>query len=173
MFRPWLNELKRRYSSYRRRGHGVPLIRPTQPRMETLEVRLNLGSLGGGPQPWVIVNTLDSGTGSLRQVITNFNTNNRTSGQNPIFNIPASDPGYDASRGVFTISLQSALPTVSVPLNLDATTESGFLGSLTTTPIVVLDGTSAGTGAVGLTITGGSSTVTGLVIDNFKATAST
>ena len=59
--------------------------------------------------------------------------------------------------------LTSALPTISVPVVLDGTTQPGF----TSTPVVVLDGTNAGASTVGLTISAGNSTVEGLVIDNF------
>jgi titin len=69
-----------------------------------------------------------------------------------------------AGAGPHTISPSSALPTITDPLIIDGTSEPDFVN----TPIVELDGTSAGTGPVnGLNITAGGSTVKGLVINRF------
>ena len=57
----------------------------------------------------------------------------------------------------------SALPTITDPVLIDGTTQPGYAG----TPIIELDGSSAGTGANGLYITAGASLVTGLVINRF------
>jgi hypothetical protein len=92
------------------------------------------------------------GTVSLREAILAANA---TPGLNTIaFNIPGT--------GVQTISLLSALPTVTNPVIIDGTSQG-----LSTTPLIVLDGTSAGAAVNGLTITAGNSTVKDLVIDNF------
>ncbi len=54
--------------------------------------------------------TADAGAGSLRQAIIDATVNAEA---NIItFNIPTSDPGYNAGQGRFTISLLSALPNV-------------------------------------------------------------
>ncbi len=100
-----------------------------------------------------VINTNDSGEGSLRQAIINANT---FPGANTIsFAIPGT--------GVQTIALQSALPIISDGVTIDATTQTGF----TFTPFIVLDGTAAGATASGLHITAGSSTIKGLGIKNF------
>jgi CSLREA domain-containing protein len=65
--------------------------------------------------------------------------------------------------GQKSIAPLSALPTVTDPVVIDGTTQPGFSG----TPIIELDGSNAGTGANGLSITAGSSLVTGLVINRF------
>ena len=70
-----------------------------------------------------------------------------------------------ASSGL-TITPTSALPIISDPAIVDGTSQPGFAGS----PIIELDGASAGTGVNGLTIAraGGGSTVLGLVINRFN-----
>ncbi len=77
-------------------------------------------------------------------------------------------PGADTIRFVIgagqkTIQPASALPTITDPVVIDGTTQPGFAG----TPIIELDGSIAGSGANGLRISGGGSTVTGLVINRF------
>ncbi len=104
---------------------------------------------------YIVANTADSGLGSLRQAIIDSNTNG---GSNTIdFDIPGT--------GVQAISLLSALPSITVPVLIDGTTQPGY----TTAPLIDLDGTSAGTGADGLVLAAGSagSTIRGLVINNF------
>ena len=59
--------------------------------------------------------------------------------------------------------MTASLPTVTTPVIIDGTTQPGF----TSTPLVVLNGASAGVSTVGLTLAGGNSTVMGLVIDGF------
>jgi large repetitive protein len=100
-----------------------------------------------------VVNTNDAGTGSLRQAIISSNV---ATGPNSInFNIPGS--------GVQTINLLSPLPAITQPVAIDGTTQAGYADA----PVIVLDGTSAGLTAVGLTLQASSSTVKGLAIDDF------
>ncbi len=102
-----------------------------------------------------VVNTNDSGAGSLRQAIIDSNA---APGSNTIdFDILPS--------GAHTISLASPLPSITVPVTIDGTTEPGYSG----TPLIDLDGTSAGPGAAGLDLEAGSdgSTIRALVINNF------
>jgi len=103
---------------------------------------------------FIVTNTNDSGTGSLRQAILNANTN-------PGSTIAFAIPGL----GAHTITPTSALPTVTAAVVLDATTQPGYAGS----PIVTLDGSLAGLGVNGLVISAGNSVVTGLVIRGFQA----
>src|SRR5262249_33114008 len=58
----------------------------------------------------------------------------------------------------------SALPDITDPVVIDATTQPGYKGL----PLVELEGSKAGVGANGLTITGGGSGVRGLVINRFR-----
>lgn len=60
---------------------------------------------------YTVINTLDSGAGSLREAITNANSH---SGADTVaFNIPQSDAGYNSSEGVWTINLLTSLPFIS------------------------------------------------------------
>jgi hypothetical protein len=102
-----------------------------------------------------VTNTDDSGSGSLRQAILDANGN----------------PGLDTiafnigSGGVQTIQPMTALPEITDPVVIDGTTQPGFQG----TPLIVLNGANAPTGANGLVISAGNSTVKGLVINAFRA----
>lgn len=74
--------------------------------------------------------------------------------------------------GPFTISPTSALPSISVPVTIDGTTQSGATCTTVNAPAslqIVLDGSSAGSGVTGLHFNTGSdgSIVGGLVIGNF------
>jgi titin len=101
---------------------------------------------------YTVTNTNDEGIGSLRWVLTNANAN------------PGPDTiDFAIGTGVQTITPLSALPIITGPVTIDGTTQPGFAG----TPIIELNGSSAGSGVNGLTINGGSSTVRGLVINRF------
>ena len=111
-----------------------------------------------GPQSTFTVSTTnDSGPGSLRDAITLANLN---SGADVIdFNIL---PG-----GAQTINPLTALPTIIDPVTIDGTTQPGFAG----TPIIQLNGTGLPPGTNGLLVTGGNTTVRGLVINRFGGNA--
>ena len=102
---------------------------------------------------FVVVNSNNNGVGSLRDAITNANSN----------------PGPDlivfqiAPFGGIAINLTSPLPVVTDSVTIDGTTEPGFAGF----PIVELNGAGAGAGADGLGIQAGNTTVRGLVIIRF------
>jgi hypothetical protein len=100
----------------------------------------------------LVTNTLDSGAGSLRQAI--LNANNSTSVETINFAIPGA--------GVHTIFPQTSLPTIAKPTIIDGTSQSGYTGS----PLIELNG-GGGLALEGLAITGGNSTVKGLIIDGF------
>ena len=110
------------------------------------------------PSVFTVTTTADSGPGSLRQAILDANA---TQGPNTIaFAI--------GQGGTQTIRPTSALPAITSPVLLDGTTQPGFAGA----PLVVLDGSAAGPGTDGLTITAGQSTVRGLVVDDFHSDGS-
>jgi hypothetical protein len=102
-----------------------------------------------------VTNTNDSGAGSLRQAILSANAGIGVL-QTITFNIPGTGP--------FTIQPLTPLPAITAPTVLDATTEPGYAGS----PMIELNGTSAGAGVAGLTITAGGSVVKGFIIDRFS-----
>ena len=99
---------------------------------------------------YVVVNTADSGTGSFRQAIINANANpppNTIS-----FQITGSPP--------FTISPLSTLPTLTQPVTIDGTTQTGYAG----TPLVQINAAGISASSDCLTLSGGSSSVLGLAI---------
>ncbi len=110
-----------------------------------------------------VTNTNDSGTGSLRQAILTSNASTGTV-ETINFNIPVPSgsppPPANTPR---TITPLSALPTITDPVIIDATTQPGYSG----TPIIELNGASAGS-ANGLNLTAGNSTVRGLAINRFS-----
>src|SRR5271166_3992138 len=77
------------------------------------------------PLHYYVTNTHDSGAGSLRQAILVANAH----------------PGHDvidfdfAGAGPWTISVATALPAITDPVTIDASTVSGYAGS----PLVDLD----------------------------------
>ncbi len=139
-----------------------------------------------------VTNTDDTGSGSLRQVITNANTlggdaslalSGRVAGvEHVVFMLPNAStgsggslklsgglrPSLDAfttpagSAKAATIPLASASLTVASPLVVDAQTQPGWSG----VPIVEVNAAAIGSGSDGaVTLTGGGSTIRGLIIN--------
>ena len=120
-----------------------------RPVLEGLEGRTLLAT-------YSVTTVADSGAGSFRQAI--LDADAAPSVTNVItFSITA-------GSGVRTIMLDSPLPAITTAMTVDATTQPGYLGN----PLIAIDGTNAGAGAAGLTITGSGSTVRGLVIGHFS-----
>ncbi len=105
------------------------------------------GTLG----TFVVTNTNDSGTGSLRDAISQADA---ASGTSTIT--------FDIGSGVQTITLLSALPTITNSVTIDATSEPGYNG----TPLVQLEGNSNPIN--GLDITANNVTIKGLSIYDFS-----
>ncbi|MGH7895217.1 MAG: DUF4232 domain-containing protein, partial [Candidatus Binatia bacterium] len=107
----------------------------------------------GTAATYVVTTTADGGPGSLRQAILDGN----------------GDPALDhvafaiVDPAVPRIMPASALPAISAPLEIDGTTQPSA-------GLVELDGSDTASVA-GLTITGGGSTVRGLVINGFQTAA--
>ena len=103
---------------------------------------------------FTVINTNNSGAGSLRQAIIDANA---AAGADTIqFAIPGAGP--------HTIQPATQLPAITGPTSLDATTQAGFSGA----PIIELDGSLAGAGANGLSVNpSGPTTIRGLVINRF------
>jgi hypothetical protein len=96
-----------------------------RPSLEIEEKRILLTS-------FLVTNTGDSGTGSLRQAIVD---SNGTPGRNEIdFAIPASNaanldvpvPGFDPVNQTWTITLQSPLPAITNPVTIDGYSQAQF-----------------------------------------------
>ena len=93
----------------------------------------------------------DSGTGSLRTAITSANGN---PGLNTItFNLTGARP--------FTITLASALPTVTNPIIIDGTTQSNYTG----TPVIEINGSNLGANTDGFDLASGGCAIRGLAIN--------
>ncbi|WZO96394.1 NosD domain-containing protein [Isosphaeraceae bacterium EP7] len=102
---------------------------------------------------FTVINTNDSGRGSLRQAILNSNIH---PGRDTIdFKIPGPGP--------FTIPVKSPLPALTDPAALDAATQPGYVRS----PIVEITPASPTVGGDGLVLVAGNTLVRGLVINRF------
>ncbi|HEV3165427.1 MAG TPA: hypothetical protein VGZ22_15480 [Isosphaeraceae bacterium] len=101
----------------------------------------------------MVTNIGDSGTGTFRQAILDANAS--VGAATIMFNIPGS--------GNHTIAPTSALPEVTNPVTIDGATQPGYAG----TPLIELNGSSEGPGAIGLMISAGNSTVRGLALTGF------
>ena len=115
-----------------------------------LGLAMALGASPVGASTFTVINTSDSGAGSLRQAITDANAN---AGLDTIaFDIPGS--------GVQTINVSlTLLPPVTDPVILDGATQPGYSGA----PLIELHGSQT----AGLNIQAGGSTIRGLVLNNF------
>jgi uncharacterized repeat protein (TIGR01451 family) len=114
--------------------------------VEAMEDRLLLST-------FLVTNTNDNtNAGSLRTAI---NQANAAPGSTIDFQIPGS--------GVQTIALTAALPMITQPMTIDATSQPGYAGS----PLVELNGTGAGAND-GLDVMASNVTIKGLAINRFK-----
>ena len=89
-------------------------------------------SLSVNAQTVKVTNTSDTGPGSLRKAITDANNIN---GINKIeFDIPATDPNYNSTTGVYTIKVTSAqLPDIkNTTLHIDGSTQAANHGNTNT-----------------------------------------
>jgi parallel beta-helix repeat protein len=102
---------------------------------------------------FTVINTNDSGRGSLRQVI--LNSNARPGRDTLDFKIPGPGP--------YTIAVLSPLPALTDPASLDAATQPGYAGS----PIVEVTPANPAIGGDGLVLVAGDTLVRGLVINRF------
>jgi len=118
---------------------------------------------------YTVTNTSDTGAGSLRQAITDANTN---PGADAIhFNIPGSDPNCD-SGGVCTITVSATgLPLITDALTIDGYTQPGAAVNTSATGTnaalkIILAGTNTASGS-GIGLGANSITIRGLVIGGF------
>ena len=106
------------------------------------------------PFVFQVTNTNDGGPGSLREALLRANLNVGHV-DTVTFDIPGAGP--------HTIQPLSALPVMTDPVTIDATSQPEYAGS----PVVELDGSLAGSAANGLSFTAGNNMVLGLAINRF------
>ena len=110
----------------------------------------------GALATFTVSNTNDAGAGSLRQAIIDANA---AGGADVI--------DFSIGSSARTITLASTLPTITGQVVIDATTQAGFGG----TPLIEVKGAGSSGGIQGLTLSGGNSTVRGLVLNQFAGAA--
>ena len=127
------------------------------PEWSTLDVTFSwtINDAGLFCPPYEVINTNDSGTGSLRWAITNANA---STGETISFNIPGGGPW------IITIEA-SSLPTMTSPVVLDATTQPGW--DMDTDRLIEIDGATNSINGFGLQYFGGGP---GVEIYGFKVT---
>lgn len=101
-----------------------------------------------------VTNTNDSGSGSLRQVITDAN----------LTSVPELITFNIAGAGVKTITPATPLPQIMSPVIIDGLTQPG---AACNNPLIELNGVNAGTTANGLHLSGAGD-IRGLVINRFR-----
>jgi hypothetical protein len=120
------------------------------------------------PKTFIVINTNDSGPGSLRQAMLDANLSNSAPPDTIAFDIPPAD---STASGTFTISPFSALPVITHPTKIDGYTQPGSspntlaLGD-NAKILIQVDGAFSGF-ADGIVIAAGGSTVQGLAITDF------
>ena len=92
---------------------------------------------------FTVTSSANSGIGTFRQAITDANAN------------PGGDAiAFSIGSGAQTIQPTSALPVITSPVAIDATTQPGYVG----TPLITLNGSSMGTFDVALEFASGAAT---------------
>ncbi|HVF70078.1 MAG TPA: hypothetical protein VM940_00535 [Chthoniobacterales bacterium] len=116
---------------------------------------------------FMVTNTSDSGDGSLRKAITDANQHPNLDANTPDF-ITFAIPG----AGVHSIAPSTALPAITEPVVIDGYTQPGTSPNTLAVGddavlLIELNGANTSGQAIGLDITGGESTVRGLVVNRF------
>ena len=99
---------------------------------------------------YTVTSANDSGTNTLRWAIQQANAN--AGADSIVFNI--------GGGGGRNIALATALPALTGPASIDATTQPGYAGS----PLIQLDGLNAGAGAIGLQLSTSGSSIRGFSV---------
>jgi parallel beta-helix repeat protein len=115
---------------------------------------------------FTVINTNDTGPGSLREAISNANLS--PGADNIYFHIPLNDQGYNSMTGVWTIRINSSLPMIQGGyINIDATTQETNLGNTNVFgPEIRI--TPVGTISYPLIIVSPGNTIKGFIISGFE-----
>ncbi|MFH0895084.1 MAG: hypothetical protein V2A54_11680, partial [Bacteroidota bacterium] len=85
-------------------------------------------ALNASANTYTVTNTNDSGSGSLRAALTSANS--AAGSHSIVFNIPTTDPGYNSSTGVWTISLATAFSFIThSDITIDGTSQTTAQGN--------------------------------------------
>ena len=103
---------------------------------------------------YTVTSASDSGANTLRWAIQQANANAGT--DSIVFNI--------GGGGGRNIALATALPAITGPVSIDASTQPGYAGS----PLIQLDGLNAGAGAIGLQLSSAGSSIRGFSVMRFN-----
>jgi|GEM_PF-572296 len=101
---------------------------------------------------FLVTTTSDAGEGSLRDALDKANSNSEP--DTILFNIPKTDPGYDAGKGVWIISPNTSLPAIhNEGIYIDGQSQFEYIGEDTNPdgPEIILDGSRADENAMGVT----------------------
>lgn len=112
----------------------------------------------------IVTNTLDSGTGSLREAIQFANANAET---RILFNIPTSDPNYHATEGIWVIQPRTALPDLMRGTVIDGSSQPGDTNPFG--PEIVLNGSLIIAYESGFLVEAADSVIHHFVIQSFPA----
>ncbi len=122
------------------------------------------------PASYVVTNTQDSGEGSLRQVLLDAEMDTGVAVIS--FQIPKTDPGFNADTGVWTIKPQIEFTSISdAHIIIDGLSQSNFIGEDTNPfgPEIEINGGSAGENAEGFLITNSTIEISYLTINRFSS----
>ncbi|MBC7188580.1 MAG: right-handed parallel beta-helix repeat-containing protein, partial [Calditrichaeota bacterium] len=118
------------------------------------------------PNVLLVTHTGNSGAGSLREAL--LQASSTPGRDNILFQLPLSDPNYDATAGVWVIRPTSPLPAIGDSTVIDGLSQAKYLGltDAPTKPLIVISGRS---GLYrGLSINGSYNHVNALTISNFE-----
>ncbi|MFZ4523092.1 MAG: right-handed parallel beta-helix repeat-containing protein [Bacteroidales bacterium] len=115
-----------RIESRRSSGNKAPIIRLGIRRHALIPVLSFFFIISGFAEKIIVNNTLNSGSGTLRDAI--WQANQTSTSDTIIFNIPLTDPG--CNNGIFTITLFESLPAIiNGPVFIDGGSQTLFTGN--------------------------------------------